>query len=136
MKRNLAIIYLLILTIGTILSLYIPKQEVVTANAAMSVIPDEAIRLRILANSDREADQAVKRLIRDEVNQDITGWVAQLTSLEEARKVIISHMDEIQATAESVIEEEGLNQSVKVDFGQAAFPTKLYGQYLVPSRRL
>lgn len=132
-RRNLAIIYLLILTIGTILSLYIPKQEVVTANAAMSVIPDEAIRLRILANSDREADQAVKRLIRDQVNQDITSWVAQLTSLEEARKVIISHMNEIQATAESVIEEQGLNQSVKVDFGQAAFPTKLYGQFLYPA---
>ena len=118
-RRNLAIIYLLILTIGTILSLYIPKQEVVTADAAMSVIPDEAIRLRILANSDREADQAVKRLIRDQVNQDITGWVAQLTSLEEAREVIKSHLDEIQATAESVIAKEGLNQSVKVDFGQA-----------------
>ena len=39
------------------------------------VIPDEAIRLRILANSDKEADQSVKRLIRDEVNADITEWV-------------------------------------------------------------
>ena len=132
-RRNLAIIYLLILTIGTILSLYIPKQEAAKADAAMSVIPDEAIRLRILANSDREADQAVKRLIRDEVNQDITGWVAELTSLDEARKVIKSHLDEIQATAESVIAKEGLKQSVKVDFGQAAFPTKLYGQFLYPA---
>ena len=132
-RRNLAIIYLLILTIGTIFSLYIPKQEAVKADAAMAVIPDEAIRLRILANSDREADQAVKRLIRDEVNQDITGWVAELTSLEEAREVIMSHLDEIQATAESVIAKEGLNQSVKVDFGQAKFPTKLYGQFLYPA---
>lgn len=132
-RRNVAIIYLLILTIGTIFSLYIPKQEVVKADAATAVIPDEAIRLRILANSDREADQAVKRLIRDEVNQDITGWVAELTSLDEAREVIMSHLDEIQATAESVMAKEGLNQSVKVDFGQAKFPTKLYGQFLYPA---
>ena len=130
-KRNLAIIYLLILTIGTIISLYIPKQE--TAQADTMVIPDEAIRLRILANSDREADQAVKRLIRDEVNKDITEWVAELTSLEEARKVITSHLDDIQATAERVVAEEGLDQSVQVDFGQAEFPTKLYGQYLYPA---
>ncbi|RID88613.1 stage II sporulation protein R [Peribacillus asahii] len=130
-KRNLAIIYLLILTIGTIISLYIPKQE--TAQADTMVIPDEAIRLRILANSDREADQAVKRLIRDEVNKDITEWVAELTSLEEARKVITSHLDDIQATAERVMAEEGLDQSVQVDFGQAEFPTKLYGQYLYPA---
>lgn len=132
-KRNLAIIYLLILTIGTILSLYIPKQETVKVDAATAVIPDEAIRLRILANSDREADQAVKRLIRDEVNHDITGWVAELTSIKEARKVIRSHLDEIQKTAENVMAKEGLHQSVKVDFGQAAFPTKLYGQYLYPA---
>ncbi|MFJ8267811.1 stage II sporulation protein R [Peribacillus asahii] len=130
-KRNLAIIYLLILTIGTIISLYIPKQE--TAQADTMVIPDEAIRLRILANSDREADQAVKRLIRDEVNKDIIEWVAELTSLEEARKVITSHLDDIQATAERVVAEEGLDQSVQVDFGQAEFPTKLYGQYLYPA---
>ena len=132
-RRNLAIIYLLILTIGTILSLYIPKQEAVKADAATAVIPNEAIRLRILANSDREADQAVKRLIRDEVNKDITKWVAKLTSIKEARKVIVSHLDEIQATAERVMAKEGLNQSVKVDFGQAKFPTKLYGQYLYPA---
>lgn len=132
-RRNLAIIYLLILTIGTILSLYIPKHEAAKADAAVAVIPDEAIRLRILANSDREADQAVKRLIRDKVNHDITEWVAELTSIQEAREVIISHLDEIQATAENVMAKEGLNQSVKVDFGQAEFPTKLYGQYLYPA---
>lgn len=113
------------------MSLYIPKQEV--AQADTMVIPDEAIRLRILANSDREADQAVKRLIRDEVNKNITEWVAELTSLEEARKVITSHLDDIQATAERVVAEEGLDQSVQVDFGQAEFPTKLYGQYLYPA---
>ena len=132
-RRNVAIIYLLILTIGTIFSLYIPKQEAVKADTATAVIPDDAIRLRILANSDREADQAVKRSIRDEVNKDITGWVAELTSLDEAREVIMSHLDEIQATGESVMAKEGLNQSVKVDFGQAEFPTKLYGQFLYPA---
>lgn len=132
-KRNIAMIYLLILTIGTIVSLSIPKQEAMKADAAAVVIPDEAIRLRILANSDQEADQAVKRLIRDQVNEDINGWVAELTSLDEARNVITSHLPEIQATAETVMAEEGVKQSVNVEFGQATFPTKLYGQYLYPA---
>ncbi|MFE4141470.1 stage II sporulation protein R [Peribacillus sp. YIM B13472] len=130
--KHLAIIYLLILTIGTIVSIYMPKAEMVGAEAT-KVIPDEAIRLRILANSDAEKDQAVKRLIRDEVNEDITKWVEELTSLDEARDVITSHLPDIQATAEAVIKEQGLEQSVKVDFGQAEFPTKLYGQYLYPA---
>ncbi|MDM5220425.1 stage II sporulation protein R [Peribacillus sp. NJ11] len=130
--KHLAIIYLLILTIGTIVSIYMPKAEMVGAEETM-VIPDEAIRLRILANSDTEKDQAVKRLIRDQVNEDITKWVEELTSLDEARDVITSHLPDIQATAEAVIKEHGLEQSVKVDFGQAEFPTKLYGQYLYPA---
>ncbi|MFE5428574.1 stage II sporulation protein R [Peribacillus simplex] len=130
--KHLAIIYLLILTIGTIVSIYMPKAEMVGAEAT-KVIPDEAIRLRILANSDAEKDQAVKRLIRDEVNEDITKWVQELTSLDEARDVITSHLPDIQATAEAVIKEQGMEQSVKVDFGQAEFPTKLYGQYLYPA---
>ncbi|MFE4809878.1 stage II sporulation protein R [Peribacillus simplex] len=130
--KHLAIIYLLILTIGTIVSIYMPKAEMVGAEAT-KVIPDEAIRLRILANSNAEKDQAVKRLIRDEVNEDITKWVEELTSLDEARDVITSHLPDIQATAEAVIKEQGMEQSVKVDFGQAEFPTKLYGQYLYPA---
>jgi stage II sporulation protein R len=130
--KHLAIIYLLILTIGTIVSIYMPKAEMVGAEDT-KVIPDEAIRLRILANSDAEEDQAVKRLIRDEVNEDITKWVEELTSLDEARDVITSHLPDIQATAEAVIKEQGLEQSVKVDFGQAEFPTKLYGQFLYPA---
>ena len=44
-RKNLAIIYILLLSIGTILSLYIPKNEV-TANDAL-IIPNDAIRLRI-----------------------------------------------------------------------------------------
>ncbi|MBK5485467.1 stage II sporulation protein R [Peribacillus sp. TH16] len=130
--KHLAIIYLLILTIGTIVSIYMPKAEAVSAEETM-VIPDEAIRLRILANSDTEEDQAVKRLIRDKVNEDITKWVQELTSLDEAREVITSHLPDIQATAEAVVRENGLEQSVNVDFGQAEFPTKLYGQYLYPA---
>lgn len=130
--KHLAIIYLLILTIGTIISIYMPKVEAVGTEATM-VIPDEAIRLRILANSDNEKDQAVKRLIRDEVNADITKWVKDLTSLDDAREVIQSHLPDIQETAKVVMQENGLEQSVEVDFGQADFPTKLYGQFLYPA---
>ncbi|KAA9027839.1 stage II sporulation protein R [Niallia endozanthoxylica] len=130
-RKNLAIIYLFILSIGTILSLYIPKNEV-TANDAL-VIPNDAIRLRILANSDSSEDQAVKRMIRDEVNKEITNWVSDLTSKEEAREVIKSGIPEIQKIAEQVMEEENMNQSVKVEFGVVDFPTKLYGQFLYPA---
>ncbi|MCQ6274602.1 stage II sporulation protein R [Bacillus sp. V3B] len=132
MKRQyLAIIYLLFLSIGTIFSLYIPKNEV-TANDAL-IIPNDAIRLRILANSDSVQDQEIKRLVRDEVNKEITKWVSAIASKEKAKKIMQSGLPELQQIAEQVLEKENVNQTVKVEFGKVEFPTKLYGQFLYPA---
>ncbi|WP_409303235.1 stage II sporulation protein R [Peribacillus sp. SCS-155] len=130
-RKYLSIAYLLILTIGTICSIYMPKAEPVKAESV--VIPKEAIRLRILANSNSQEDQALKRLIRDEVNKNITGWVQDLTSLDQARRVIKSHLPDIQTISEDIVKKNGKQQNVKVKFGNAKFPTKLYGQYLYPA---
>jgi stage II sporulation protein R len=123
--------YLVILSIGTILSLYIPKNEVTAQESA--VIPNEAIRLRILANSDYESDQSLKRLVRDKVNENITEWVSDLTSIEEARTLIKSKLPEVQRIARDVLAEQHSEQTVKVDFGKVKFPTKLYGEFLYPA---
>jgi len=134
MKRNqVAYLYIVCLCFTTILSLYIPQTEGARASEEAIVIPEEAIRLRILANSDSDEDQEIKRQIRDEVNASITNWVADLTSLEEAREVLKSHLPEIQKIAEGYVQERGLQQEVKVEFGKANFPTKLYGQFLYPA---
>lgn len=129
--KHTVLLYILILSLGTILSLYIPKQEM--AAQETMVIPDEAIRLRILANSDLDGDQNVKRLVRDEVNKEITNWVSNLTSQDEAKAVIKEGLPELQKIAEDVVAAEGMDQSVKVEFGKVDFPTKLYGQYLYPA---
>lgn len=130
--KIVAAIYIVILSIGTILSLYIPKNEV-TAND-MLVIPSEAIRLRILANSDHENDQEVKRQVRDAINSEITQWVSDLTSVEDARSLIQSKMPEIQKIAEKVLIENQVKQTVKAEYGKKVdFPTKLYGEFLYPA---
>src|SRR3954453_19220480 len=96
--------YLVSLSLGTMLNLYMPKTE--AAQKESIVIPGEAIRLRILANSDFEEDQAIKRKVRDGVNAQITLWVQDLTSMQEARKVINAKLPEIQAIAEKVVREQ------------------------------
>ena len=123
--------YLVVLSLGTILSLYMPKTEAAAKESI--VIPGEAIRLRILANSDFESDQAIKHKVRDAVNAQITLWVQDLTSMEKARTVINSKLPEIQEIAEKTVREQGSDQSVKVEFGKVQFPTKLYGQFLYPA---
>ncbi|NEY18400.1 stage II sporulation protein R [Bacillus ginsengihumi] len=132
MKRKSTVrLYILLLSIGTILSLYLPKQEVVAKDSV--VIPKDAIRLRILANSDKPQDQAVKRKIRDAVNANISKWVKNIKSKQEAKQVIQSHLPEIEKIATKVMHKEHMNQSVHVTLGKVDFPTKLYGQYLYPA---
>ena len=79
------------------------------------------------------SDQALKRLVRDEVNKSITVWVSDLTSKEEARKVLHSKLPEIQRIAEQVVRKQNSKQDVQVELGKVEFPTKLYGQFLYPA---
>jgi stage II sporulation protein R len=99
-----------------------------------AVIPKEAVRLRILANSDSDKDQALKRKVRDEVKAQIDGWVADLTSFEEARKVIQSHIPEIEKTVANTLKREGSKEAFQVKFGKnVKFPTKVYGNFIYPA---
>jgi stage II sporulation protein R len=123
--------YLVVLSLATIIHLYIPKNEAVAKDSV--IIPADAIRLRILANSDSGKDQEIKRQVRDAVNAQITLWVQELTSKEKAKAVLQSKLPEIQGIAEEVVASKGSNQSVKVEFDKVQFPTKLYGEFLYPA---
>ncbi|EEL31747.1 Sporulation stage II protein R [Bacillus cereus Rock3-28] len=131
MKKQV-IAYLLLLLIGAQLLVQFGYMK---ADAkGPSVIPKEAVRLRILANSDSDKDQALKRKVRDEVKAQIDGWVADLTSFEEARKVIQSHIPEIEKTVENTLKKEGSTESFQVKFGKnVKFPTKVYGNFIYPA---
>ncbi|MCF3942748.1 stage II sporulation protein R [Oceanobacillus alkalisoli] len=97
------------------------------------VIPDEAIRLRILANSDQEEDQQIKHKVRDEVNEVISSWVAEITDIGEARELIQERLPEIDQLVEEVLQASGENREYTVDYdSNITFPMKLYGDYLYP----
>lgn len=130
--HSLAIcLYITLLITGVLVHLY-GQQTNAGANAVVA-IPDEAIRLRILANSDADKDQQLKRKVRDAVNAQINGWVAELTSVDEAKRVIRSHLPEIEQTVARVLRQEQSSQSYHVQFGSVQFPTKVYGNYVYPA---
>lgn len=98
------------------------------------IIPDNAIRLRILANSDSEEDQDLKLLVRDRVNEEVTEWIKYMTDQEEARQLIESRIQEIEKIVADVIEEKGAEYGYTVEYGEnVTFPTKVYGPYVYPA---
>lgn len=112
------------------------KGQATVANAAANPggkIPEESIRLRILANSNSDVDQKIKRMIRDEVNQNINEWVGELTDIEEARIIIKRHLPEIKETVATNLEKHNLDETFSVEFGMVNFPTKIYGEYVYPA---
>jgi stage II sporulation protein R len=133
---KLAILYMLVLFIGANLTVALEPTNAntnVNANEPV-VIPDEAIRLRILANSNSDEDQALKRKIRDEVNAEITKWVEELTSIDAARTLIQNRLPEIEVIVERVLQEENVNQTFTVNYGKSvSFPTKIYGSFIYPA---
>ncbi|WP_241154326.1 stage II sporulation protein R [Staphylospora marina] len=102
-------------------------------SSSVGEIPEQAIRLRILAHSDRPEDQWIKRRVRDELVKSIGTWKDQPRNIEEARSLIQSRMPELQRLASRTVKENGFDEQVEVTFGKVPFPTKLYGERLYPA---
>lgn len=103
------------------------------AAVASGQIPQEAIRLRILANSDSPMDQVVKRLVRDEIVKAMNSWVTGPQTIEEARQSIIAHMPEIERITEEVLQSRGFDYGSSAELGMVPFPTKMYGNEVYPA---
>lgn len=106
------------------------------AAVAESAIPQESIRLRILANSDGTQDQLVKRQIRDTLVEQMNKWVSGLEdpqSLEQARSLIRRHLPEIEELVGRELRQRGMDYSYNVELGVVPFPTKMYGGAVYPA---
>lgn len=106
------------------------------AAVAEVAIPQESIRLRILANSDGAADQLLKRQIRDQIVEQINRWVSALEdpqSLEQARALIRRHLPELNALVAEELQKRGIDYDYKVELGVVPFPTKMYGGTVYPA---
>lgn len=96
-------------------------------------IPQESIRLRIIANSDSFQDQWLKREVRDAIVAQMNTWAGTLGSYDEAKRMVEGKLPELQQLVDRTIKDRGFSYPAEVDFGQVSFPTKLYGSYVYPA---
>lgn len=104
----------------------------IAAAAQGAVIREEAIRIRILAHSDRGEDQAVKRQVRDRVTALIASWPAP-ASLAEARTLLRAHLAEIEAAAEAELARWDASYGAEAFLGEVPFPAKTFGGRTYPA---
>lgn len=133
MKLNQKSIMYIITSLLVLVMSWEAQRNMSVSAANLTIIPEEAIRLRILANSDSPQDQWLKREIRDKVNAEITKWVTEIESIENAREVIESQLDKIEEIVEYELTRIGVTDSFTVEFNEVQFPTKLYGNVVYPA---
>lgn len=95
--------------------------------------PEELIRFHVVANSDSEEDQELKRAVRDAILKEVAPQLAASHSLEESREILTGLQSEMEGISRAVIESWGKNLAVKTDYGNFIFPTKSYGSIILPA---
>lgn len=96
-------------------------------------IAEKVLRFHVRANSDSKEDQELKLKVRDAVGALLGEELAQAEDLEETRRIVEEHEDDIIHTARAVMEQEGYDYSVEAYIAEVDFPVKTYGSYTFPA---
>lgn len=98
-----------------------------------SGLEQELIRFHVIANSDSEEDQILKLKVRDAILSEMKPILDEANSVEQSRQIILDNTDIIKTTAEKIIKENNKNYNVNVKLESAIFPTKKYGDIVLPA---
>lgn len=102
------------------------------ANPSVEEISEKLIRFHVIANSDREEDQALKLKVRDEVLTYIQPMLKDSESIEMSREILARENDRIIQIAKEVIAANGYDYSVESTLSREYFPIKTYGNITLP----
>lgn len=91
------------------------------------------VRLHVLANSDTEDDQALKRRVRDAVIEYLKPYMLNSPNRVQAERIIAEKLPAIQEIAQQVVRGNNFGYPVRVELGPNLFPTKTYGDLALPA---
>lgn len=129
MKRLWGIILLVI-----ILGLTIPLVEAKWASKK-AFTPDNLIRIHVIANSNSRVDQIIKMKVKDRLVNWLSPRLAGCDSASESQEVLSRNLDEITRVAAAEILANNGNYSARAVVGEFVFPTRQYGDLVLPEGR-
>lgn len=100
---------------------------------AQQDLAKEVLRFHVLANSDEEKDQNLKMKVKEAVLQYMREELPTSDSLEMTKAWVVSHIEEIEAIAEELIQDEGFTYPVCAKIMTCKFPEKTYGDITFPA---
>lgn len=91
-------------------------------------IAEKTLRLHVVANSNSQADQAHKLVVRDAVLAQVQTLTADCVDAYEAKTVILENLEQIARSAAQVSPYE-----IKVSLATERFPTRNYETFSLPA---
>lgn len=90
------------------------------------IIPDTAIRLRVIPNSNTSLDQNMKNKVKKYLEQDTYKKLENINNIDEARKIINNNLGDIDTSINNIFKENNYNMDYNINFGYNYFPEKEY----------
>ena len=90
------------------------------------IIPDEAIRLRVIPNSNSKHDQNIKTKVSKQLQNSMSDLLSDTHDVKEARQIINSNMNYIDSEIGNLLKKEKYNLNYSINFGNNFFPEKEY----------
>ena len=97
------------------------------------IIPNEAIRLRVLANSNSKEDQELKLKVRDELQLYMYELLKDTKGIDQAREKIKQNLDQIEDFVNRTLQKYDSAIKFQIDFGLNYFPDKEYKGVVYPA---
>lgn len=118
--------------VALIISLALPA---VGFGSACNKVRGEVVRLHILANSDSEADQAVKLLVRDALLDSGSELFSGEVTAANAADRLSANADKLKAAAEKVLHDNGFDYGADIRLVNEYFTTRAYEGFTLPAGR-
>ena len=90
------------------------------------VIPDGAIRVRVIANSNTVKDQSMKMLVKEYIEDHLSVLLLDVQDIEEARNIIEDNIDDLNEEIDRIFLEHEYYVDYDIHFGDNYFPSKEY----------
>ncbi len=100
---------------------------------AEGAIYDDTVRLHIIANSDSEADQALKLDLRDAVLENFGAQLATAENANDAEMITEALLPEIELFSEEFVSSRGYSYSVSASLTKEYYGTRVYEDFTLPS---
>ena len=114
MKKSIILIIVFIF-------LYVVIGNVIAKN---DIIPEEAIRIRVIANSNSNYDQEIKKKVKEQVESDMYNLLKDSKTIEEVRNTIKNNIEKEKENISTILKKENYQLPFEINFGYNYFPKK------------